>query len=191
MTATFGANLPNITIPTKTGFQFMGYYAEANGVGTKYIDKDGNGCAAWNIAANTTLYADWLENDGHFITYIGADNSDNSANPAAFKESQSITIQNITRTGYDFNGWWTDELGGSKVTGWNAGTYTDDVTLYARWTPFTYTVAYYANGGTGSMLPQSFTYDEAQNLTSCGFTAPTGMKFSMWNTQADGLGVPY
>ena len=64
------------------------------------------------------------------------------------------------------------------------------MTLYAKWTANTYTVVYDANGGSGSMSNQSFTYDGQQNLSANTFTYP-GKLFDGWNTAADGSGTSY
>ena len=66
-----------------------------------------------------------------------------------------------------------------------------DVTVSASLTPITYSVHFDANGGTGSMDDQSFTYDAAQNLTANAFTPLLGYKFSRWTTNADGTGDSY
>ncbi|MBR6061416.1 MAG: InlB B-repeat-containing protein, partial [Spirochaetales bacterium] len=191
VTATFDAMLPNITIPRKTGFQFAGYYTENKGNGTKCIDKDGYGCFVWNITDDTTLYADWLENGSHFITYNNADGCDNSVNAGTFKESLPVTIYNITKAGYIFDGWYDAENGGTIVTGWGAGEKTGNVELYARWTAIIYTVTFNANGGSGAMQPQTFTYDVSQDLSVFALTAPAYMKFQDWNTKADGTGTAF
>ena len=48
-----------------------------------------------------------------------------------------------------------------------------------------YTITYDANGGTGTMS------DSINHVSANGFTAPTGMEFKEWNTQADGKGTTY
>lgn len=57
------------------------------------------------------------------------------------------------------------------------------VTLNAMWTPITYTVRFNANGGTGTMSDQTFTYDAAQNLRTFAFSR-TGYTFDGWATSA-------
>lgn len=57
------------------------------------------------------------------------------------------------------------------------------VTLNAMWTPITYTVRFNANGGTGTMADQTFTYDVAQNLRTFAFSR-TGYTFDGWATSA-------
>lgn len=57
-----GYDLPTITIPTRSGYFFEGYYTEAEG-GDQYYNNDGTGFKAWDKSDKTyTLYAHW--NDG-------------------------------------------------------------------------------------------------------------------------------
>ena len=56
--------------------------------------------------------------------------------------------------------------------------------------PATVTVTFDANGGTGTMAPQTFTTGVAQALTANSFTR-TDYVFSGWNTSADGSGTSY
>ena len=58
------------------------------------------------------------------------------------------------------------------------------------WTANTYTIEFNANGGSGSMLAQSFTYDTPQNLRSNTFTK-SGSQFIGWNTRPNGSGTSY
>ena len=75
-----------------------------------------------------------------------------SGSPASFTTSctnQTITLPAATRTGYDFNGWYTDATSGTRVGGAN-DTYepaTSPVTLHAQWTIQSYTVTWNPNGG--------------------------------------------
>lgn len=74
------------------------------------------------------------------------------------------------KTGYQFQGWYTEESGGTRITSDLTIEISADQTLYARWSPNTYTVAFDGNGATGgSMDSQSFTYDTAQALTANAF----------------------
>lgn len=54
----------------------------------------------------------------------------------------------------------------------------------------TYTIVFNANGGTGSMSNQEFTYNVKQNLSANTFTK-TNYIFAGWNTEEDGSGTPY
>lgn len=85
------------------------------------------------------------------------------------------------------------EADGSPATGdaATAGTFRmDDVSLtgIASCGSVSHTVNFYANGGTGSMSPQTATI--TTNLTSNTFTQ-TGCTFTGWNTAVDGSGTSY
>jgi len=92
-----------------------------------------------------------------------------------------------TRKGYGFLKW----VDKDKADYDFSKPVTEDITLSAKWTANTYTVAFDANKGTGTMQPQSFTYDaDAKALTANAFTR-TGYTFDGWNTKADGSGDKY
>ena len=90
------------------------------------------------------------------------------------------TLPTPTRTGYDFDGWYTQETGGTKVTA-NTSVGTDPpTTLYARWKGKTYTVSFNANGGTVGTASDTVTYGKKY------YSLPTptrkGYTFDGWYT---------
>lgn len=81
------------------------------------------------------------------------------------------------RHGYDFAGWYVDA---ERETPFDSTTLIkQDYTLYAKWTAQTYTVTFDANGGTGTMDAQTFTFDEPQALPKNTFTKE-GFNFEGW-----------
>ncbi len=101
-TATFDANMPSATMPSKTGYTFQGYY-DATSEGTKYYNADGSSARTWNKTANTTLYARWAPVN-YSITY----NLDggNATNPANYNiETATFTLNNPTKENNIFTGW--------------------------------------------------------------------------------------
>lgn len=96
----------------------------------------------------------------------------------------------LTVDHYDFGGWYTDDTYATAYD-FEKQTITEDTTIYAKWTPKTYTVTFNANGGSGEMAAQTFTYGVSQALTANDFTAPTGKTFNGWNTEAAGTGTSY
>lgn len=136
VSVTYGKNISNITVPAKeykvtlvydstkteektVNLTFGGYYSEKNGKGIQYINASGSGVKAYDIASNTTLYAKW--------------------------NSASITLPTPSKTGYTFDGWYTQSSGGTKVS--NTYTPAGNVTLYAHWTNVNYTLTINPNGG--------------------------------------------
>lgn len=80
VTATFDESMPDITVPSRAGYIFKGYYSEVDGGGTQYYDENGSSTNAWNQAAATTLYAYWeagsitpVSDDLHFWFFKTAD----------------------------------------------------------------------------------------------------------------------
>ena len=89
---------------------------------------------------------------------------------------------------YSFAGWSKD---GSTVEG--TGTVDGDMTFIAVFTGtelVKYTVSFEANGGSGSMDPQTYIEGQELILAANGFTRE-GYSFTGWNTKADGSGVAY
>ena len=87
-----------------------------------------------------------------------------------------VTHRSLARDGYTFTGWSKDI---SNVTG--------DMTVQAQYRPIHYSVNYDANGGTGAMADQSFTYGTPQALTAATFQRD-GYSLTGWNTHPDGTG---
>jgi uncharacterized repeat protein (TIGR02543 family) len=112
-------------------------------------------------------------------------------NPDYYRSTDAaLTLPVPTRTGYLFGGWYNDQdLSGNPAAEIPQGG-TEDRDFYAKWTAITYTVAYNANGGDGTMESDFHTYDEARNLSANSFTKP-GHVFTGWNTAADGGGTNY
>ena len=63
VTATYDAAMPAITVPTRTGYTFGGYYTATNGGGTKYYNADGTSARTCDITADTKFYAKWTPID--------------------------------------------------------------------------------------------------------------------------------
>lgn len=95
------------------------------------------------------------------------------------------TLPTPTRTGYDFDGWYTRESGGTKVTATTSVGTNPPTTLYAHWIGKKYTVTLDANGGTVSMASRTATYGSEYPA----LPAPTregGYSFDGWYTQKTG-----
>lgn len=103
--------------------------------------------------------------------------------------SMNITVpipsMTPTRAGYTFLYWYCADTGVYYTPGVSyefpatAPNGTTSYTLSAIWAGNTYYVAFNANGGTGTMNAQTFTYGEAQYLTANAFTR-SGYDFLGW-----------
>ena len=129
-------------IPTRSGFEFVGWNTQADGNGTSYQPG-----STYTANANITLYAKWVQ---IFTISYNANGGSNapSAQTKKYGETLTLSSQKPKRTGYTFNGWYLNSGGtgtsyqpGSKYTA-NA-----NATLYAKWTANKIYINYYTNGG--------------------------------------------
>ena len=145
---------------------------------------------------NVVITAQWTANS-YTVQFNANGGTGTMANQSfTYDVTQALSKNAFTRTGYIFAGWNTAADGSG--TSYNdlqavknlASANGATVTLYAKWTPITYKVHFNANGGTGSMADQSFTYDVTQALKPNGFSRDR-YTFAGWNTAADGSGTSY
>jgi uncharacterized repeat protein (TIGR02543 family) len=92
-----------------------------------------------------------------------------------------------TRTGYEFDGWFTSENGGTKVEASSKVEITSAQTLYAQWTARNYTVSFNLNTGTGT-APKviTVTYDGTYTSLPENSGSKTGYTFTGWYNAANG-----
>ncbi len=83
----------------------------------------------------------------------------------------TITLPTVTRNGYDFEGWYTANTGGTKVTNISKGS-TGDKMFYARWKAKTITITLNKASGTGGSNSLSYTYGST-NMSTLSITSPT------------------
>lgn len=198
--------LPNSHIPQRTGYDFMGYYSSDQGnaaapTGTQYIDATGvitsSGTdRAKTISSNDNWYAGWTPKS-YTVTYLPgthgtinlADNQYIHTDGATYNMNYSVpatvTSNTSADTGYTFVGWNTvsgqtvSTFPGNSETPWSR---TNDVIVYAAYTPITYNINYnLSNGGTwntGVSHPTTANYDEVFNV---GAPSRTGYTFGSWN----------
>lgn len=143
--------------------------------------------------SNTTIYAQWKKADGSAddqiytisfdLNYTGA-----PANPAPISTDKehklTQSLPTVSREGYSFDGWYTDEMG--KVT--DSTLFYASITLKAKWTenpdtpkgPFTITLD--ANGGISAMKTVKTGNDGKLNPLPKDPTR-SGYSFDGWYTE--------
>ena len=108
------------------------------------------------------------------ITYNLNGGNNSAVNPNTYTYYSSVVVlQNPTRKGYTFKGWYSDSNLTKKVTKIATGS-TGNKTLYAKWAK-TYTITYKLNGGTNSKsIPKRYTKIDStitlKNPTRKGYT---------------------
>lgn len=137
--------------------------------------------AETNVTANINVAAEFAITI-YGITYVLNDGTNSGSNPATYTiDTATITLEDATRTGYTFGGWYDNaELAGVAVTEISNGS-TGTVTLYAKWTLNTYTLSYSAgdNGSIQGDSPQ--TVEHGSDGTAVTAQPATGFGFVQWS----------
>ena len=163
---------------SRTGYTFGGWYHEA-------------GCSTpWDfgndpIVGNTTIFAKWTLNT---YTVFFDSQGGSAVAPEIVNYGALVPMPTPpTRPGETFGGWYREI---TCTTLWNFGsdTVAGDMTLYASWTPNTYTVTFDAQGGDPpSFASKTVTYGSAYGALATDTRA--GYVFYGWWTGAGGTGT--
>lgn len=198
-TVTYGTMDYNaITVPSRTGYTFKGYYTAASG-GTQIYNASGaavgdgtywNSSKQWIYGGNVTLYAQWVANT-YTITYkanggSGSDQTQIATYGTAWTSKGAI----FTKTGYTQTSWNTKSDGSGttySLSTRQTNAQLSNLTLYAMYTINNYTLTVNPNGGTwnGSMATQTFTQNYGTTKTIANPTR-VGYTFSGWTLSGSG-----
>ena len=166
----YGATVTAPVNPSKIGHTFDGWDTEI---------------PATMPGHNVTINAKWTINSYKVTYYVdGVQDAQ-----AEYQYGAEVTVQGAPqdRTGYTFSGW---TVSGATVSNGKFTMPAADVTVTGEFNPNGYTVRFNANGGSGEMADQSFTYNAEQALTANAFTR-TGYKFIGWNTDPEAKTAAY
>ncbi len=170
ITGDYGAAIPAVADPVKTGYTFTGW-----------INEDGHATTvpATIPAQNMTITATWS-----IGTYTISFNTDGGSSIDAIKGEYNTAVTapgNPTKTGYTFAGWVDAEGNATTVPEKMPGS---NITLKANWTANKYTVTFNANGGTCATANREVSYDAAYGELPTATLADN--KFVGWFTAAEG-----
>jgi len=190
LSATYNAPMPTATAPTRSGYMFGGYYDGTSGTGNQYYDATMQSVRIWDKVSATTLYAKWVST----VTFDGQD-ATTEADPAAKSVTYTTGTDTVgllpvapTRTGYTFDGWFTQiHGGGAEFT--TATEVAGNLTVYAKWTANTHTVTFNKQDGDGG----SDSVDAAYGSAMPAATEPsrTGYTFGGYYDGTGGNGKQY
>ena len=175
---------------TLDGYYFSGWSLNSNESGQIYQP---NSTLQLGLV-NVTLYAKWTLTQ-YTVTYYsnlatgGTVPVDSNTYTMGGSVPISANTGNLTRTGYSFVGWGISSTD-TAIPYVSGNTYTvgtNNIALWARWSPNTYRVTFDANGGTGA---PSKAYDDyttagtAISLATRGNLEKTGYNFNGWGLSA-------
>ena len=159
------SDLPvSLHAPSRTGYIFKGWYMGENRVLAIPVGTTGNVVvsAKWEPITYTIDF----DTNGGLPTLSSIDYT---------IESDSFTLQEITKVGYTFDGWYNGE---TKVTEITTGTY-GNMTLVAKWTADLYTISYdLADGVNSPENPTSYTIESG--LITLKDPTKEGYTFAGW-----------
>lgn len=177
------------TAASKTGYSFDGWYLSTDS-SQSVVD-----FSTYEVTGDATFYAKFKANTytATFVTEYGtAPEPLKWTYSTSYSESTDITTGKyvLTTTGYSFVGWY--EKGNSDKTSYISHRTANDITLTAKWTPWTAKVYYASNNPSagGSMYDTTVTYSTAKKLSKNEYYL-AGYEFTGWNTKSDGTGTAY
>lgn len=152
---------------TCDGKVFAGWATSTDGTAV-YTDQ-----ASVTVTEALDLYACWA--DASTVTFDNNGKISTVQAPTGAAIGGALIPDAGTKTGYQFDGWFHDDTQLTAET-----VITEDVTFTAKWTPITYTIAFNADGGEGTMDSIPATYDQEVTLPECAFTR-AGYDFGGWS----------
>ncbi|MBQ6724352.1 MAG: InlB B-repeat-containing protein [Paludibacteraceae bacterium] len=145
--------------------------------------------ATQSTAASVTVrdvYTITYKDQGN-VAFSGSHVDSPSAHPTMHTYGAATTLNSATKTGYTFNGWFTTSAcTGDAVTTLGATAYSDDITLYAKWTENTVTVSptnHYDAGNPSYSNPTASNSGTVGIVSTSQLVAPTpgtGYTFTGW-----------
>ena len=170
---TYAGTALTLPTPTNGAKTFEGWYTEAEG-GTKV----GTAGDSYIPTANIQLFAQWSENI--LVTFDGNGGTADT-NSDTYDHVNPITLPSATWAGHQFNGWYTEATGGTKVGDAGANyAPTEPTTLHAQWTA--YTVSFDGNGATN---PSDLSAGSDGTVT-LPTPSRTGYSFNGWYSATSG-----
>lgn len=147
LSATKSFDFVNTTRSTKDITKYFGVWIAGN-FGSKYYNQ-----AAATCTVTPASYLVTFDSNGGRVS---------QASTAVTIGKKYGPLPTPTRTGYSFDGWYTKEIGGTKVTETTYVGTNPPATLYAHWTAKKYLVTLNANGGkidttSGQVSTKSYT----------------------------------
>ena len=136
VTVVSGNYIGSVSVPTRSGYQFDGYYTNKTG-GTQYIDEYGDGVRAVSSSLGT-LYAHWVGNTYYVRFYSNGGSGSMSNQTMTYGTSSYLDACEFYRSGYTFAGWAKTSSGSvyyddKEYVGNLTTTYGGYFNLYAVW----------------------------------------------------------
>lgn len=197
--------MPTATAPTKTGYTFGGYYAQANGAGTQYYDENMTSQHVWNHDSPATLYAKWIANTYEVklqVRYPGGENKTYTSNSSSdiqyinytATENTTITIWTTHTSGDPYLLLYNEQL--SLITYNDDGNGNSDSKItYTVSSGVKYVIGFRAYGSTTTTgnvyISKNITATYGSVMPVSTIPTQTGYTFGGYYTGQNGSGTKY
>lgn len=141
MSARVGEKLGSLPTATMPNYTFRGWYTTADEVNGVEVTPD----YVQDTTEELWLFAHWTANPYTLKFNANGGNCD-TASKTGTVDSPIGVLPEATRDGYSFDGWFTSD--GTQITEKYVQSTTDDITVYAHWSPLPYQMFFDANEGT-------------------------------------------
>lgn len=156
----------NLVVPTRAGYTFNGWYD-----GNNLVSLEGK----WTKTNDIFLIADWTINS-YTISYILNNGTNNASNPSFYTVEDSIILENATRTGYTFAGWFYNDNQIFEIPIGSIG----DITIEARWNANLYNLSVLSNDESKGTVEITSGQGYANELITVQASAKDNCVFKGW-----------
>ncbi|MDN4601256.1 InlB B-repeat-containing protein [Paenibacillus sp. F6_3S_P_1C] len=171
-TVNYGEKAIAPTDPSKTGHTFAGWYTDS--ALSQAFDFN-----TTTVTSNLTLFAKWAI---HSFNVNFESNGGTEVADQAVDYGELVTApSDPTKTGHTFAGWYTDSAL-SQAFDFNNTTITNNLTLFAKWAPNTYTVTFNTLGGS-AVSDVAVEYEK--KLSAPASPSRSGYTFAGWYTDPE------
>lgn len=175
-----GAAVGELPVPTRTDYEFGGWYRSGDDSKTPVL-------STTTFDSNATLKAIWTEEkkDEHCDVSYYVDGALWKSDQVKVGDTVTKPSTDPAKEGSDFKGWYTksgkDGDWGSKYEFGTKVTSTDPIALYAKFEKKTYTVTFDVSPSTGSVASQTVKYGEKATEPAVGdLPKLDGYAFAYW-----------
>lgn len=200
----------HVSIPTRTGYSFTGFYLEP-GCTTQIYDDKGNAVPStmaiqkltdsdnrWVSSQNVTLYAGWKANT-YSCTLNALGGTGGMSVYQKYDDPITTGISAPVKTGYIFGGYYmVDPATGDEVYYYDANMATTEgerwlipnngAVLYAKWIPYEYNIELYSNDDKYSVAGSSGYVETIENSVYGNLILPPAEQFGMEREHYDFIG---
>ena len=132
-----------ISLPSRTGYSFSGY--------GDIIDDNGAVDTSKSVDSDISLVASWTAKT-YTVSFDINGNITQSSYPESIITPSSVadiqvtydsaypTLTTLSRYGFDFDGWYTNAIGGTQISSESIYKIDNDSTIYAHWTKKKYNI---------------------------------------------------